>query len=327
MKKIFSHRLVYHSLIWLTIIAGLFFVGERGDGELDSWQVLVEIVAFLVMPLMVAVYLHFWAFDHLFLKRKYWQYGLALIFILGSAIGFQVWIEEASPMVETTPGQHFLNQTVLIALALGLRYLKRGTIGQLQLQRLKRENMEIELKALKAQLNPHFLFNTLNNIYAINQIDAEKGSEMILELSEVMRYHLQSSKLRSIKLADEIQLIESYVELEMLRLPESCKVELQIGEIKPEASIAPLLILPFVENAFKHGTHSQLSSFVKISIRTEEQLLIHIQNSVFPNKRVVRNQLGHENTLRRLELIYPDQHELEINAGSEVYEVKLAISL
>ncbi|MEM7659858.1 MAG: histidine kinase, partial [Bacteroidota bacterium] len=293
-----------------------------------SLRLLAEIIGLLILPLAGSVYLHFWSFDRLFLKGKFWQYGIALIAILGGATGFQVWVEEASPMIATSPTQHLLNQTVLLILTLGLRYLKRGTISQIQLQRLNRENTEMELKALKAQLNPHFLFNTLNNIYALNQINAGKGSEMMLELSEVMRYHLQSSQLAKIDLVDEIQLIESYVELEKLRLSENCEVRVEIEAVQAGTTIAPLLILPFLENAFKHGTHSQLPCFVEISIYPQEKHLhVSIRNSIIRNKRVVKNHLGIENTVRRLELIYPGRYVLEIQPDEDVFEVTLVLPI
>ena len=207
-------------------------------------------------------------------------------------------------------------------------YFKRGLVNQYQLQELKAKSAENELNSLKAQINPHFLFNNLNNIYSINQMDSQKGSEMILELAEVMRYHLQFSKQSYVSISSEFQLIQSYIELEKLRLKNNCTLNIQIKEGDDNHKIAPLLLLPFVENAFKHGTHPTQDCFISLTIEIENgRLYFSINNSLIKNKRVVKTHVGLENTKRRLFLLYPDRHSLKIKSDEATYQVKLEIDL
>jgi LytS/YehU family sensor histidine kinase len=214
------------------------------------------------------------------------------------------------------------------SLAIGLQYFKRGVINQYQLQELRTKNAIAETAALKAQLNPHFLFNTLNNIYAVNIAEPEKGSEMILELADVMRYHLQISKAQIIALAEEEQLIKSYIELEKLRINNNCKLAVNIDIDNTTARIAPLLLLPFIENAFKHGTHPVKACFINISLLVEgEDLLFEVKNSLINNKNVVKTNIGLQNTLQRLKILYPNRHEVSTNVTNGTYHTRLLIQL
>ncbi|WP_162200414.1 sensor histidine kinase [Kordia jejudonensis] len=224
--------------------------------------------------------------------------------------------------------QEISNIILLLVLSVGIRYLKRGIVGQFQLQELRVKKNEAEINALKAQINPHFLFNTLNNIYATNQIDAEKGSEMIMELSEVMRYHLRFSELQKVSLEDEVQLLHSYIALEKLRLTENCKIYINIAPSKSKLKIAPLLLLPFTENAFKHGTHPTKPCFINFSLVVENDTIIfQIRNSIISNKKIVKTHIGLENTKRRLKLIYNNKFELKISNTEDVFYLKLKLKL
>lgn len=162
----------------------------------------------------------------------------------------------------------------------------------------------------------------------MNQIDSEKGSEMIMELSEVMRYHLEFSKEGKVKLADEIQLLQSYIKLEKLRLRKTCDVQINFNEADGTTMISPLLFIPFVENAFKHGTHPTKECFIHIDLKTtKEKLLFTIKNSIILNRKVVKTNIGLKNTQRRLELIYPERHKLNISQNEGEHLVEMHIEL
>ncbi len=224
--------------------------------------------------------------------------------------------------------QDFTNVCFFLVSTTGFQYVKRGLINQYQLQELRAKTAETELNALKAQINPHFLFNTLNNIYAINKIDSEQGGEMLLELSEVMRYHLRFSKMKEVNLEEELQLIKAYIELEKLRLTKNCELITTFEPINERLKIAPLLFLPFIENAFKHGTHPVQKSFVHLSITsTENKVHFEVSNSIIHNKKVVKTNIGLENTKRRLDIIYPKQHDLKISETDDRYIVNLIIEI
>ena len=328
MIDILRKRWVYHSLIWITCYLGLtaliYFDGRDETSLLDS----LKEPAFFFIPIAFATYLGFWAKSRLFDQKKYLLYALAFLSIVMLSTFLYEYLDLLDGSLGNPRIQNISNFIFLQLFTVGLQYFKRGIINQYQIQELQAKTAQIELNALKAQINPHFLFNTLNNIYGINQINSEVGSEMIMELSDVMRYHLEFSKIGKVKLEDEIQLLQSYIKLEKLRLGESCKVNIKIDEVDDNLKISPLLFLPFIENAFKHGTHPTQNCYVDITLQaTQKEVVFRVKNSVIKDRKVVKTNIGLKNTIRRLELIYPGKHELNISNTSDHYEVQLNIQL
>jgi LytS/YehU family sensor histidine kinase len=280
------------------------------------------------LPVILAVYVHFYIKNHLFKHRKYVLYVALFILNIACCVAFASFLNQTIGELNTTRTQDTINITMIVLFSTGLQYLKRGIVNQYQLQELRAKNAETELNALKTQLNPHFLFNTLNNIYAINQMNAEQGSEMIMELSEVMRYHLHVSTLKTISLADEVQLIQSYIALEKLRLNDNCELKIDLNTTASSAQIAPLLLLPFIENAFKHGTHPIQPCFVHISLHVNNRKLdFEVRNSIIQNKKTVKTHIGLANTQRRLAIIYPNRHDLRIEETDREYVTDLKMDL
>ena len=263
----------------------------------------------------------------LFDKRKYVLYFATVPIQI--AIGTAVYQFINSYFFEMNQNilQDVSNVFFVICITTGIQYFKRGVVNQFQLQELRVKNAEMELNSLKAQINPHFLFNNLNNVYAMNILDPKKGSEMIIELAEIMRYHLEFAQQAKISLEEEIQLINSYIALEKLRLNQQCEISLEIPNSIPNQKIAPLLLIPFIENAFKHGTHPQKECFVSIIIKVaNKRLHFEIENSKMFEKKIVKTNIGLRNTKKRLELIYPKKHALEI-IDDNTYTVKLSVEL
>ncbi|MEM1325668.1 MAG: histidine kinase [Bacteroidota bacterium] len=319
-------RWVYHSLIWflLTLFLG-FLIWKSGDFETTGR--FVSVLVTIILSLSVSVYLAFYFKRRFFDRRQYGRFVLGLLLTIGIGVGVieGLFFLLGNPSALT---QNIQNVAFIVLIAIGLQYFKRGIINQYQIQELRAKNAETELHTLKTQLNPHFLFNTLNNIYAINQMNAEQGSEMILELSEVMRHHLHFSQRQTVPLSDTIQFIQSYIELEKLRLNENCDLKVNIETGKSSICIAPLLLLPFIENAFKYGTHPLQPCFIHISLQVQErQLFFEVKNSIIANKKTIQTGIGLENTKRRLALIYPNRHELNIESTDKVYTVELKIDL
>ena len=224
--------------------------------------------------------------------------------------------------------QSVINILSICLIATGTRYAKRGIISQYQVQELKAKNAEMELQFLKAQLNPHFLFNTLNNICAINQMNPEKGTEMIMELSDLFRYHLDYSSKKTISLAKEWDIVQSFVTLEKLRLTDKCTLTITATTNLNSLSIAPLLLLPFVENAFKHGVHPKKECFVRIALKViNNQICFEVVNSKIRANNVVSTNIGLENTRKRLQLLYANNHDLIIQEDKDSYSVTLTLTL
>lgn len=323
MWKLLQKRWFYHSLIWLGAYLLFFLLAYETD-----WTLLENLVdpIFILIPLAFITYSGFWAKANLFDKRKYWLYVLSLLLITFVGMAMFQGLKLMGHMEGNGTLQNMSNIIFTILFSTGLQYFKRGIISQQQLQELRAKTAETELNALKAQINPHFLFNTLNNIYGINQIDSEKGSEMILELSDVMRYHLEFSKLNMVRLEEETELIQSYIRLEELRLTENCDLKVDVSSIDPSLKVSPLLFLPFVENAFKHGTHPLKPCFVHIQLKTiDDKIIFNVINSIVENKKIVKTNIGLENTQRRLELMYPNKHSLKVDKSQEKYSLSLII--
>lgn len=201
-------------------------------------------------------------------------------------------------------------------------------------QRLKTKrellSNQTQLSNLKKQLNPHFLFNTLNTIYGISLKFPERTSELIIKVSQLLRYQMESSDRASVSIDDEIDFISSYIELERERLGYRTKIDFDYQQEEGvNYQIAPMLLITFVENAFKHGTCSIEDCYVTIAIKIEKgSLYLHVKNSVPTKKRnVFSAKIGLENTVARLKLLYPNRYLLNTNASKEEFEVSLVINL
>ena len=200
-------------------------------------------------------------------------------------------------------------------------------------QDLEQAKVSSELLFLKAQINPHFFFNTLNNIYALTLIDVTKAREALHRLSRMMRYVLYENPNGTGQLSQEIAFVQDYIELMQLRLTDKVTVVFTQPTPLREAPIATMLLLPFVENAFKHGISALLPSRIQINITQEgNQFYMHVRNTVFPEKSKsleVSSGIGLTNTRRRLDLLYPDRYQLDTkqDTANQEYIVDLKLTL
>lgn len=198
----------------------------------------------------------------------------------------------------------------------------------------KQQQINSELTYLKAQINPHFFFNTLNNIYSLTNIDVEKAKTALLKLSRMMRYVLYETEKTHTLVSKEIDFIKDFIELMRLRISSKVNLEIEIPEKFEDASIAPMLILPFIENCFKHGISSQQESKITISLKVDQKkLILTTKNGIFKSNENTpegnASGIGLQNTKRRLDLLYGNNYELDIkdeNPENE-YQVNLKINL
>lgn len=193
----------------------------------------------------------------------------------------------------------------------------------------EREKSQAELSALKSQINPHFLFNTLNNLYHMAMQKSDDTPETILKLADLMRFVLTETKTDFIPLNKEVECINQYIHLQRLRLTEKTTVSFLIDGDIDFYEIAPLLLLPFVENAFKYGVSTHFPSKIAISLVVKEDtLLFNVENrKITAVGEIETTGLGLQNVKRRLELIYPNKHKLEIKDEKENYLINLEINL
>jgi two-component system LytT family sensor kinase len=198
-------------------------------------------------------------------------------------------------------------------------------------QQLEKEKLAAELKLLKSQINPHFLFNTLNNLYVLTLNNSEKAPQMVHKLSELMSYMLYDSNQAEVLLDKEIQYIQNYIDLEKLRYGDRLEVSFINYAVPNDITIAPLLMLPFVENSFKHGVRNQLKgSWIHIDIEVVSDILILKVENNKPERQPEKKDLpaiGLQNVTRRLEHLYPKRHSLQLFDEPDTYMAVLKLSL
>jgi len=188
---------------------------------------------------------------------------------------------------------------------------------------------QMQLNSLKGQLNPHFLFNTFNTLYGISLQFPDRTPDLIMKVSQLMRYQLESNGKQFVSLEDELEFINSYVQLEKERVGYRCDITFD-AEIDNENAykISPMLLIAFVENAFKHGTCAIENCYVKITITVKEGLLhLHVTNSIPKKNDVISTKIGLKNTIERLNLIYGKDYKLDIQDDKQTYIVDLEIQL
>ena len=196
----------------------------------------------------------------------------------------------------------------------------------------EKEKLETELKFLKSQVNPHFLFNALNNIYSLSVMQAPQTPETVMQLSEILRYMVYDSNETYVPLKSEISYIENYVNLKLLKDSRGMDVQLDLDKSSPELMVAPLLFIPFVENAFKHSQIENLrNGFIKVSLKTQgNQIEFSVVNSL-PESSFTKDKVGGvglENIKKRLELLYPEGHyDLKINSSNGQFEIYLKLTI
>lgn len=325
MFQLLQKRWFYHGVPWAIITVQPFYDARQHLPDKPWWHITL-MVASLLGPTMLAVYAHFYGLGRFLEKKRYAHYLLWLLAVIAVYVVSMVFFMRLWGFTDHTYDREFFNICIILSVTSGARYIKRGIQNRFRMQELEAKTARNELNALKAQINPHFLFNTLNNIYAINQNDPARGSEMILELAEVLVYHMGHFKKEYLPLEEEVQLIQSYITLEKLRLNDNCRLDIHLEPDNPALEVAPLLLLPFIENAFKHGTHPVKPCFIEISLKNEgNKVVFEVKNSIIKDRRVIKTHIGLENTQRRLELIYPKKHELTIENDGETHFVRLSI--
>jgi two-component sensor histidine kinase len=229
-------------------------------------------------------------------------------------------------------GQHEIVGLIIIILMCGMNlgiklYFKtRG--DQKKLLRLEKQNLEQQLEYLKYQINPHFFMNTLNNIHALVDIDAEKAKSTILELSKMMRFILYEGDKKGVPLSREFDFIRNYITLMRLRYTDKVHINVDLPQQAPDRQLPPLMLITFIENAFKHGISYQHDSFIDISVTIhDEHLTFRCHNTKADTPNTEKGGVGLANVKQRLNLLYDHDYTLAINDEADHYNVELTIPL
>jgi len=227
---------------------------------------------------------------------------------------------------------YILDFAYLTALPLGLKLMQSLVNKSHQKTLLERDNLALELNFLKSQINPHFLFNTLNNIYRMVNKNDPKTAATVLSLGGLMQYTLYESNFKYVSITNEVKFIKNYLELEWLRYGEKVQIITNIQEDFDEYQIVPLILFPFIENAFKHGPeNSRIDAWVKVELTFNESTLkLYVANSYKPGiikDRKINGGIGLENVTKRLKMNYEGAYTMKVTQKDNSYSTLLEINL
>ena len=332
MAKFIHSKWLQHPVFWMLSIyaIGSYFSISSIFKFIDIFYALLFHV-----PLVFLVYVNLRLLIPRFLDRgKYLQYILSIPLLLLAAYRVhELTFEILFPLMDSDYYMvSFTEWQVLIGIF--LIYLILTTLIKLskswyRLQQVEKEKLSLELNSLKTQINPHFLFNSLNSIYSQALAKSDQTPETVLELSNLLRYMLYEVGEEKVPLAKEVEMLENYIELQKLRLEAGSKVGFTVRGDLEGVMIAPLLLFPLVENAFKHGMkNDSKQAIIDIQLKIGAGIVFCIKNKLGQIDDVEKGKyggIGLENVKRRLELIYPDSHEFEILKTATEFEAKLKL--
>lgn len=306
--------------------------------DLTPVKSILNALFFLPGHLIMVYSLLYFLVPKFLLNRKYWQFFLG-IFILVGLCGVYTVVAQLSLTANQgfegatfTVGRNVLPFIHIAGIAASIKLLKFWYIQRKQTLEAEQQRTVAELKLLKAQLHPHFLFNTLNNLYSHTLEFSPKSPEIVLKLSALLRFMIYESNTHRISLAQEVDLLQNYISLEKLRYGDRLELSVNIfGEIE-KFQIAPLLLLPFLENSFKHGTSRQIDQcWINFSLLLEGSLLkLKLINSIDPFPGAEPSPtggIGLSNVMKRLEILYKGKYRLDRQKMKEVYIINLELQL
>lgn len=278
-------------------------------------------------------------------RNRRWLFWLGNGLILAALVYVFFYNFNPRSFIERIPDEHYrqyalanfyasslvaiLMSAFLAGIALLVHHVRRSLVVKQQLKEEQQKRTEAELEWLKNQLNPHFLFNTLNNISSLVQIDADKAQDAIAQLSDLLRYAMYESRHETVPIQGEVDFMRNYISLMELRCNDKTEVNTHFSIVNSQLEIAPLLFISLIENAFKHGVSSSRSSKIDISLLQNNGELVFIcDNTNYPKDDADRSGsgIGLENTRRRLELMYAGRYNWEQSLENDIYHVRITLS-
>jgi len=332
-------KLSIHLLFWMLYVASEYFANLMHTHPEHSLRFFQS--TFLSLPaLMLATYFIAGYVVPRFLKPGKWLWFVFWILIVAAFVFFarMKWGELVNYLENSRyfkmPVDKMLKNIIrdysIVALAVCIYIIGDYRRKQQLNEQLIKAKAEAEIKLLKGQLHPHFLFNSLNNIYSLALMKSDLTADSILKLTELLDYLVYRANMDKVALSKEVDLLQNYVDLEQLRYGEKLKIESEISVRNAAIKVAPLILLPFAENCFKHGGVGSDGLF-RINIHLladDKKLVFHLTNSKKKNreKTAVNGGVGLENIRKRLTLLYPDRHQLSIDNQPDQYSVRLEIN-
>ena len=362
-KKIY---LILHVTVWIVLFMLPTYLLYADSGSDKTFLYRTYLQVFLYAVIFYANYL--WLTPFLFFKKKKLLYFVAALALVAAATyaneqvfsrlnkgpmsnkmendmrprfqqppGIPYMPENNPPMERKRPAKNWpvynfiLTTLFLSGFGMGLSFSDKLRQHEKERKEAEKEMLNTELAFLKNQINPHFFFNTLNNIYSLVQTDVADGQKAILQLSKLMRYLLYETEKGDKLLSEEIEFMRTYIELMKLRISDKVSVTISFPENYADIEIPPLLFLPFIENAFKHGISYRSPSFVSVILKVFQGMIIFkCSNSLVSRGENVLQQdsgIGLENVKKRLALLFPGKHDLSVKETGTTFDVVLQINL
>jgi sensor histidine kinase YesM len=351
-SKSFPQRIYRHVVFWLSLY--LFSLLTYFHDFLEKlgfkkWLLLQSVETFYhVITQMIFCYAVLYYLLPVFLNKKRYIAFTAGLLVLSTVVYFIYYLEHIYwfKAIHAYVGLKFRPPDIVYwftlisfityfpvstSLALSIKMLKNFYNKQMENERLIRENVSAELQLLKAQIHPHFLFNTLNNIYSFTLNKSPRSTGLIKKLSGTLHYMINDCEAPLVLLNKEVEMIKDYMELEKVRYGKRLQMEVTISGEMDNKMITPLLLIPFIENSFKHGTSQVLEEpWIKLHIKAKEDSLFFELSNSKPFVNVVhpvRSGIGLNNVKKRLELLYPAQHQLSIETTEDAFTVQMLVPL
>jgi len=328
-KKLFKNSIANHIYFWVYIfLIILLIVISLQKSFNTALGISLSMSLFMIKP----VYEHFFILNKYFNKAKYYQYVFWLfVLTFGNGfLGYYIFVKLFG--LESNGYQVSFDIFFLLVISSSIKLTAQGYKNQVRFHKMETKQVETELNSLKSQLNPHFLFNTLNNIYSLSLDKSKHLPEVILKLSDLMRYILDSSKKSEVNLEDEIKFINNYIEMERIRLRDNTIIDFYSEGDFSKIKVAPMLFLPFLENIFKHGVNPKNGKLeTKIELSNTSKIITFRTSNKNYTKIDTNNSLstknGLENIQQRLELLYPNKHKLEILNDDFNFRINLELEI
>ncbi|WP_366185471.1 histidine kinase [Flavobacterium ovatum] len=332
----------FHVMVWLVLFSLPYLLSYGQNQEITKVVVHSWIPLFFYATLF---YLNFFiVIDRFFFTKKQWVYILINVALVSFFVGVNTTIRqyfldnyfsENKVALKRPPRNFFIyvdfiSFAVPVIFSLALKVIEKWMKTEAERAEASNIRLESELQHLKYQLQPHFFFNSLNNIYSLVDISPEMAKQTIHSLGKLMRYLLYETNNEKVSLIKEINFMTNYIELMKLRLHDATKVKYEFPDLKQDLQISPLLFISLIENAFKHGVSADKTSDIIFKLKIEgKQLYFYSENHNFPKTETDKSGsgIGLDNLEKRLSLLYPEKHSFTEKVENDTFSVNLQIEI
>lgn len=315
------------------IMPALIFISE---GNQRFEEALYRSLMSLPFLMFLFYSCYYWLIDKLWFKKRYSLFVLMVVVLIVCASYSKY---ELFSYFDLHKGKHrmppfhafiyfdFLSNLLPVVFALAIRYAQRNFSLEIAQKEAQAHKLQADLTQLRYQLQPHFFFNALNNIYSLIEFDPQKAQQSVHSLSKLMRHFMQNSDQKQISLAEEVDFLQQYISLMQLRLMDKTTVQVDFPKQVPQLTIAPLLFISLVENAFKHGVSATAATTLSFSLKVEGNTVIfRSENTKIPTQESLYSSgIGIDNLKKRLTLLYPERHQYTIEEKEGKYIAQLTI--